>query len=91
MTQIWSNALRRLSARITPQNFEMWLQPIACRKVEGHTLFLQAPNPYVRLWFESNYLSVVLDELRSESAIDYQVEFVPETEMEPAAAEGGLD
>jgi chromosomal replication initiator protein len=78
VTQLWSNALRRLSARITPQNFEMWLRPIECRKIEGHTLFLEAPNPYVRLWFESNYLSVVLDELRSENGIEYQVEFVPE-------------
>lgn len=85
MTQIWSNALRRLSARITPQNFEMWLRPIECRKIEGHTLFLEAPNPYVRLWFESNYLSVVLDELRSDNGIEYQVEFIPEGSAEPAA------
>ena len=78
MTDVWSNALRRLSTRIAPQNFEMWLRPIECRKIDGHTLLLEAPNPYVRLWFESNYLSIVLDELRSESDVDYQVEFVPE-------------
>jgi chromosomal replication initiator protein len=78
VTNIWSNALRRLSTRISPQNFEMWLRPIECRKVDGHTLLLEAPNPYVRLWFESNYLSIVLDELRSESDVTYQVEFVPE-------------
>jgi chromosomal replication initiator protein len=78
VTDVWSNALRRLSTRISPQNFEMWLRPIACRRVDGHTLLLEAPNPYVRLWFESNYLSIVLDELRCESDVDYQVEFVPE-------------
>ena len=78
MTDVWSNALRRLSTRISPQNFEMWLRPIACRRIDGHTLLLEAPNPYVRLWFESNYLSIVLDELRCESEFDYQVEFVPE-------------
>jgi chromosomal replication initiator protein len=78
VTNVWSNALRRLSTRISPQNFEMWLRPIECRKIDGHTLLLEAPNPYVRLWFESNYLAIVLDELRSESDVAYQVEFVPE-------------
>lgn len=90
MTAIWSNALRRLSSKIAAQNFEMWLSPIECRSIEGRTIVLQAPNPYVRLWFESNYLSVVLDELRSESDTDYQVEFLPESEQpeptEPTAA-----
>jgi chromosomal replication initiator protein len=78
VTDAWSNALRRLSTRIAPQNFEMWLRPIECRKIDGQTLLLEAPNPYVRLWFESNYLSIVLDELRGESDVDYQVEFLPE-------------
>jgi chromosomal replication initiator protein len=77
-TDIWSNALHRLASKISPQNFEMWLRPIECRKIDGHTLLLEAPNPYVRLWFESNYLAIVLEELRAESHVDYQVEFVPE-------------
>lgn len=85
MTELWSSALRRLSTKIAPQNFEMWLRPIECRKIEGKTLILEAPNPYVRLWFESNYLSVVLDELRSETEVEYQVEFLPEAEQPPAA------
>lgn len=85
MTELWSNALRRLSTKIAPQNFEMWLRPIECRKIEGKTLILEAPNQYVRLWFESNYLAVVLDELRSETEVDYQVEFLPEVEQPPPA------
>ena len=85
MTAIWGNALRRLSSKIAAQNFEMWLRPIECRSIEGQTITLQAPNPYVRLWFESNYLSVVLDELRSESDTDYEVEFLPEPQEAPDA------
>jgi chromosomal replication initiator protein len=88
VTDVWSNALRRLSTRISPQNFEMWLRPIECRRIDGQTLLLEAPNPYVRLWFESNYLSIVLDELRGESDVEYQVEFVPEQAgLMPAAAQ----
>jgi chromosomal replication initiator protein len=53
----------------------MWLRPIECRRIEGTTMYLRAPNPYVRLWFESNYLPIVLDELRTETATDYAVAF----------------
>jgi chromosomal replication initiator protein len=87
VTAVWSNALRRLEARIAPQNFDMWLRPIECRGVEGRTVRLRAPNPYVRLWFESNYLDVLLDEMRTEAEVDFLVEFEPDSET-PVSAPG---
>jgi chromosomal replication initiator protein len=75
MSELWSSVLRRLSDQVAPQNFDMWLRPIECRRIEGSTVYLRAPNPYVRLWFESNYLPIVLDELRTETATDYAVAF----------------
>jgi chromosomal replication initiator protein len=83
VTAIWSNALRRLSSKIAPQNYEMWLRPIECRGIDGRTIRLRAPNQYVRLWFESNYLTVVLDELRSETSEEFTVEFEPDQEHIP--------
>src|SRR5262249_34127075 len=53
----------------------MWLRPIECRRIDGDRILLRAPNQYVRLWFESNYLPILLDELRVESDRDYRVEF----------------
>ena len=88
VTDIWGNALRRLSTKIAAQNFEMWLRPIECRSIDGETIVLRAPNPYVRLWFESNYLDVVLDELRTESTVDFQVEFEPDNEQRASLAPG---
>ncbi len=78
MNTIWGTAMRRLSSMIATQNFDMWLRPIECRRIEDNVVYLRAPNPYVRLWFESNYLSVVLDELRNETSVDYAVEFEPD-------------
>jgi chromosomal replication initiator protein len=91
MTSLWGSALDRLSSKVARQNFEMWLQPIECRRVEGSTIYLRAPNPYVRLWFESNYLDIVLDELRSDTMTEYAVEFEPEPEQTPAAAAATAD
>src|SRR5215471_179557 len=86
---IWNSALKRLSGKIHPQNFEMWLRPIECRKIEGDRILLRAPNQYVRLWFESNYLPILLDELRLEMNRDFQVEFeIAETPMARVEALG---
>lgn len=78
MTQIWNNALDRIATKVTQQNFEMWLRPIECRRVDGQTITLCAPNPYVRLWFESNYLDIILDEIRNQTSEKYKVEFAPD-------------
>ncbi|GAB4558073.1 MAG: hypothetical protein Tsb0020_02760 [Haliangiales bacterium] len=83
MIELWTNALRRLSTKIATQNYEMWLQPIKCHGIDGRVIRLEAPNSYVRLWFESNYLSIMLDELKRETSLEFEVEFLPETETKP--------
>jgi chromosomal replication initiator protein len=89
VTALWSSALRRLETKIAQQNFDMWLRPIECRAIEGRTIRLRAPNPYVKLWFENNYLTAVLDELRAETALEYAVEF--ETESDSARLLDAVD
>ncbi|HUQ03078.1 MAG TPA: chromosomal replication initiator protein DnaA [Kofleriaceae bacterium] len=71
---LWQSALGRLSSKVSPQNFDMWLRPIECVGQEGSVLHLRAPNSYVRLWFESNYLETVLDEIRATTGVPYRVE-----------------
>jgi chromosomal replication initiator protein len=75
VTAIWNSALSRLSSKIAPQNYEMWLRPIECVRLDGDRLLLRAPNQYVRLWFESNYLGPILEEMRREDDRDFVVEF----------------
>ncbi len=75
MTSIWNSALSRLSSKVAPKNYEMWIGPIECLGIEGNRILLRAPNQYVRLWFESNYLSIVLEDLRRELDREFQVDF----------------
>ena len=85
MSDLWSDAMARLSGKISAPNYEMWLRPIECTRIEGTTIFLRAPNQYVRLWFESNYLDVVLDELQREATEHYNVKFEVDAEGERPA------
>ncbi|MBP9086396.1 MAG: chromosomal replication initiator protein DnaA [Kofleriaceae bacterium] len=75
---LWSSALERLRTRISPQNFDMWLSPIECLETSSSKLVLRAPNSYVRLWFESNFLPTVLGEIQTISGTSFAVEFAPD-------------
>jgi chromosomal replication initiator protein len=72
---LWETALGRLSSKVSPQNFDMWLRPIEFVSDDAGTLQLRAPNSYVRLWFESNYLEAILEEIRTVSGVPIRVEF----------------
>jgi len=76
--ELWESALGRLSSKVSPQNFDMWLRPIEYVSHDAGTLQLRAPNSYVRLWFESNYLETILDEIRTVSGVPIRVEFASE-------------
>jgi chromosomal replication initiator protein len=52
----------------------MWLRPIELRSFDGATLRLRAPNSYVRLWFESNFLGTLLKEIQ-ELGHEIRIEF----------------
>lgn len=81
--QVWEAALRRLSDKVSPQNFDMWLRPIECIGQVGETIHLNAPNSYARLWFESNYLDAVLEELHGVVGYALQVQFSSDTATPP--------
>ena len=71
---LWDEAVGRLRSRVSPQNYDMWLRPIELLSFDGAILKLRAPNSYVRLWFESNFLGTLLKEI-NELGHDVRVEF----------------
>src|SRR5689334_24128445 len=84
---LWEEAVSRLRSRVSPQNYDMWLRPIELQSFDGATLRLRAPNSYVRLWFESNYLGALVAEIQ-ELGHDLRVEFDPDSpDARPAPAQ----
>ena len=74
---LWDEAVGRLRSRVSPQNYDMWLRPIELKSFDGSILRLRAPNSYVRLWFESNFLTTLLREIQ-ELGHELRVEFEPD-------------
>src|SRR5688572_7913977 len=85
----WDEAVGRLKSRLTPQNYDMWLRPIEVTSWDGSILRLRAPNSYVRLWFESNFLTSLVKELRDLGHEQVRVEFDPDSEARPVAPPRG--
>jgi hypothetical protein len=71
-TDLWAAARERLAARMTIQNFTMWVEPIV-GTTEGNTLRLTAPNEYGRRWFRDHYATALEDELRTLTGREMQV------------------
>jgi chromosomal replication initiator protein len=86
---LWDEAVDRLRSRVSPQNYDMWLRPIEIASFDGALLRLRAPNSYVRLWFESNFLQTLLREIES-LGHEVRVEFEPDGEhVRPEASPQG--
>jgi chromosomal replication initiator protein len=83
---VWQTAITTLQQRIKPHNFDMWLRPIRCASISGSEIKLCAPNRYIKEWFEDNYLAIVLQELQTQTDLDYQVVFDLEEEASSPVA-----
>ena len=84
---LWESALSALAGRIQPHNFDMWLRPLSCRTIDGQRIVLVAPNRWLKEWFEDNYRDVVLEALRAQTALDYEIIFEVEEAEAPAPVE----
>jgi chromosomal replication initiator protein len=82
----WDEAVGRLRERVSPQNYDMWLRPIELMSWDGAVLRLRAPNSYIRMWFESNFLPSIVKELADLGHEQVKVEFDPDSEERPAPA-----
>jgi chromosomal replication initiator protein len=82
---IWDEAVGRLRTRVSPQNYDMWLRPMEILSFDGSLLRIRAPNSYVRLWFESNFLQPIQQELQ-ELGHEARIEFAPELPDDRPAA-----
>ncbi len=74
-SEVWQIAIGSLEERINPHNFNMWLKPIECQGITDSLITLKAPNRYIKEWFEDNYLTIVLQEIRNITQKDFDVAF----------------
>lgn len=90
---VWTAALASLEGRVSEQNFDLWFRPIRCAASTDHSLLLVAPNRFLKEWFETHYLAIVLDEIRRLSgkspSISWQLQEAPPEAPGPSGETNG--
>jgi chromosomal replication initiator protein len=84
MNLIWKNALKVIEAKMSDQNFDLWIRPLRFVRYSGSDLTLMAPNPYLKEWFEDNYLRSVQAEIFNQTQQEVSIHVIVD-EMEPNA------
>ena len=69
MQEHWQSALSDMRSRLSAENFETWLAPIAWGGCEGHKLLLRIPNKFYADWIRTHYLDLLLTIMRDKSGV----------------------
>ena len=68
MEDLWERALQDLKGKLSSENFETWLAPLAVDRMDEATLTLRVPNKFYADWLQTHYLDLVRDALRNHGA-----------------------
>ncbi len=97
MNLIWTNALKVIEAKMSDQNFSLWIRPLRFIRYSGSDLTLMAPNPYLKEWFEDNYLRSVQVEIFNQTQQEVAIHVIvdetvssPVVDPEPQPAATGI-
>ena len=53
---LWNAALSQIEPKMNPVNFSRWFRPLRCLDITENTVVVEAPNSYLKDWFEANFL-----------------------------------
>ena len=56
MEELWERAMGSLKSRLSPENFETWLQPVQFGGIEPDSIVLRIPNQFFADWISAHYL-----------------------------------
>ena len=68
--------LEQLKQTVTRPSYETWLKDTRCIGIDGATIFIEAPNPFVAELLETRMYSLISSELRDVLGQDIEIEFV---------------
>jgi chromosomal replication initiator protein len=73
ISNIWNSALDLLRPKVNPSNFEKWFLPLKCHGIKDNCLILDAPNRYIKEWFEDNFMDSALEALEKTGNPIYRI------------------
>jgi chromosomal replication initiator protein len=72
-SEVWDDAMKVISRKLSAQNYDLWFRPIVCQRVDGQNIYLTAPNQFIKEWFETHYQQVVMEVIHEGSTRPYVI------------------
>lgn len=86
LTHLWNETCERFRERLNPDIFEMWFKPLEFGTMEDGKLRILAPNDFVSIWLQDNYLEIIQAEVAEVFGGSPEVAIEVREERERAAA-----
>jgi chromosomal replication initiator protein len=74
--ELWESTLAALETKLSKPSFETWLKSTQAHSFDGQTLYISAPNEFVRDWLEAHYTSIIQDAIKRKTNTPIQVRFI---------------
>ncbi|MGF1531281.1 MAG: chromosomal replication initiator protein DnaA [Puniceicoccaceae bacterium] len=58
-SQTWFTIRESLRVGLPAETFSMWFEPLTCEETDQEILKLSAPNDFIAIWVEDNYLDYI--------------------------------
>ncbi|MDP2924396.1 MAG: chromosomal replication initiator protein DnaA [Candidatus Omnitrophota bacterium] len=75
MEKIWLAGRDQLKVILGETSFDTWINPLKYKKIEGLSLFLEAPDGFFKNWVETTYLTQIKQALKEVTQKDFEVTF----------------
>jgi chromosomal replication initiator protein len=76
LEELWKRNLQIIREKISPQNFDTWINPIKIVSAEGNTIYLSVPNRFFRDWVIENYIDIIGDSLSNVMGIAVNINVI---------------
>ena len=76
MDAFWDKTSKIIQEKISKQNFDTWIKPIAIVAMEDQCVQLAVPNKFFKDWLVENYSSTIKQSLKDAAGLDVDIDFV---------------
>ncbi|MGR3318279.1 MAG: chromosomal replication initiator protein DnaA [Candidatus Anammoxibacter sp.] len=74
-TKIWSSVLDLTRKQIGTERFNLWFKNVKMPFYDKNSIRIEVPNPFVKSWFESNFSSMIKENLQAVTSKVVDVRF----------------
>jgi len=70
---LWLKTLDEIEKKLNAQQFNTWVKPITCKKIEKDQITLCVENKFIKEWVSKNYINIINKIINDISGINFSI------------------